>query len=150
MIFGNIKHEKTYSKIEDDLKVCFEYAKKNALSEFDKGSYQLDGDNIFVNIVEYETCGKEQRFWEAHKKYIDIHLMLEGSEIIDVGFIENLVQKDYQEKEDFLPLEGDPTGSIKLEEGDFLVCYPEDAHMTAIKVNKKSSIKKAIFKVRLK
>ena len=76
MIFGNIKHEKTYSKIEDDLKVCFEYAKKNALSEFDKGSYQLDGDNIFVNIVEYETCGKEQRFWEAHKKYIDIHLII--------------------------------------------------------------------------
>ena len=150
MIFGNINHEKTYSNIDMDLKNCLEYARENSLYNFDKGSYPIDGENIFVNIVEYETCEKEERFWEAHKKYIDIHLMLEGSEIIDVAFIENLTQKEYQEKEDFLPLDGEASSSIKLQKGDFLVCYPEDAHMTAIKVKEKSSIKKAIFKVRLK
>ncbi|MEG1131271.1 MAG: YhcH/YjgK/YiaL family protein [Romboutsia sp.] len=150
MIFGSINHEKTYANIDKDLLTCFEYAKKNKLVDFEKGSYQIDGDNIFVNIVEYETCEKEERFWEAHKKYIDIHLMLEGIERIDVGFIESLQQKEYQEKDDFLPLEGEASGCVNLSKGDFLVCYPEDAHMTAIKVNEKKKIKKAIFKVILR
>lgn len=62
MIFGNIAHEKTYSNIEKDLLTCFEYAKNNSLVDLEKGSYAIDGEDIFVNIVEYETVEKEERF----------------------------------------------------------------------------------------
>ena len=130
MIFGNINHEKTYSNLSKDLLTCFEYTKKNSLADFEKGSYK-----------------KEDRFWEAHKKYIDVHLLLEGSEKIALNFIENLEQKEYEEESDFLPLEGEPNSYVELKKGDFLVCYPEDAHMTALKVKEKENIKKAIFKV---
>ena len=147
MIFGNINHEKTYSNLDKDLLTCFEYAKNNELVNFEKGSYEIDGKDIFVNIVEYDTCEKEDRFWEAHKKYIDIHLMLDGIERIDLNFIENLNQKQYEEENDFLPLNGEANSHVELSKGDFLVCYPEDAHMTALKVNGKKYIKKAIFKV---
>ena len=101
MIFGNINHEKTYSNLDKDLLTCFEYAKNNELVNFEKGSYEIDGKDIFVNIVEYDTCEKEDRFWEAHKKYIDIHLMLDGIERVDLNFIENLNQKQYEEENDF-------------------------------------------------
>ena len=147
MIFGNINHEKTYSILSKDLLTWFEYTKKNSLADFEKGSYKIDGNEIFVNIVGYETCEKEDRFWEAHKKYIDVHLLLEGSEKIALNFIENLEQKEYEEESDFLPLEGEPNSYVELKKGDFLVCYPEDAHMTALKVKEKENIKKAIFKV---
>lgn len=147
MIFGNINHEKTYSSLDKDLLTCFEYAKNNQLIDYEKGSYVIDGEDLFVNIVGYETCEKEDRFWEAHRKYIDVHLMLDGCERIDINFIENLEQKEYQEEGDFLPLDGKNNGYVELRENDFLVCYPEDAHMTAIKVNQKENIKKAIFKV---
>ena len=147
MIFGNINHEKTYSNLDKDLVRCLNYAKENNLLEYEKGSYEIEDKDIFVNIVEYETCEKEDRFWEAHKKYIDVHLMLDGCERIDINFIENLEQKEYEEEGDFLPLEGEHNSYVELRKGDFLVCYPEDAHMTAIKVNEKENIKKAIFKV---
>lgn len=147
MIFGNISHEKTYSTLEKDILRCLDYAKENSLIDLEKGSYEIDGQDIFVNIVGYETCEKEDRFWEAHRKYIDVHLMLDGCERIDVNFIENLEQKEYEEEGDFLPLDGKANGYVELRKGDFLVCYPEDAHMTAIKVNEKEKIKKAIFKV---
>lgn len=147
MIFGNINHEKTYSNLDKDLLACFEYAKNNQLIDYEKGSYVIDGEDLFVNIVGYETFEKEDRFWEAHRKYIDVHLMLDGCERIDINFIENLEQKEYQEEGDFLPLEGENNGYVELRKNDFLVCYPEDAHMTAIKVNQKKNIKKAILKV---
>ncbi|MEF9990952.1 MAG: YhcH/YjgK/YiaL family protein [Romboutsia sp.] len=147
MIFGNINHEKTYSNLDKDLLTCFEYAKNNNLIDFEKESHIIDGDDIFVNIVGYETCEKEDRFWEAHRKYIDIHFMLDGCERIDLNFIENLKQKEYEEDGDFLPLEGSNNGYVELRKDDFLVCYPEDAHMTALRVGEKENIKKAIFKV---
>lgn len=150
MIFGNVNHAKTYSNIENDLLVCLNYVKNNSLIDYEKGSYEIDGKNIFVNIVEYKTCEKEDRFWEAHKQYIDVHIMLDGCERIDLNFIENLEQKEYQEDGDFLPLDGDANSYVELRKNDFLVCYPEDAHMTAIKVNNEQNIKKAIFKVRIK
>ena len=42
-------------------------------------------------------------------------------------------QKEYEEEGDFLPLSGQESAIVTLEKGDFLICYPEDAHMTAIK-----------------
>ena len=104
---------------------------------------------MFVNIVEYETTTEDKRFWEAHKNYLDLHFMLDGEEIINVNFIDNMKQIEFVEKDDFLSLEGNKKSSILLEEGDFLICYPNDAHMTAIKVSDSKKIKKAIFKVKI-
>ena len=147
MIFGNIKNLHEYDYLPVDIKKCFEYAASNNLLDFEKGSYKIDGNNLFVNIVEYETIDVENRFWEAHKNYLDLHLMLDGKEQIDVNFIGNMEEKEFVEKDDFLPLEGDKNGHVILEKGDFLVCYPNDAHRTAVKVNNPKKIKKAIFKI---
>ena len=116
-------------------------------SEFEKGSHEIDDDKLFVNIVEYETTTEEKRFWEAHKYYLDLHLMLDGTEQIDVNFIENMEEKVFVEKDDFLPLEGEKNSHVILNNGDFLICYPNDAHRTAVKVNEPIKIKKAIFKI---
>ena len=147
MIFGNIKNLHEYDYLPVDIKKCFEYAASNNLLDFEKGSYKIDGNNLFVNIVEYETIDVENRFWEAHKNYLDLHLMLDGKEQIDVNFIGNMEEKEFVEKDDFLPLEGDKNGHVILEKDDFLICYPNEAHRTAVKVNNPKKIKKAIFKI---
>ncbi|MDD7305059.1 MAG: YhcH/YjgK/YiaL family protein [Peptoniphilaceae bacterium] len=149
MIFGNIKNLKEYDFLEDSIKECFAYSKNNDLLSYKKGSHEIDGDRLFVNIVEYETCDKDQRFWEAHKKYLDIHFMLDGEERIDLNFLNNMQEEDYVEEEDFLPSQGKSNSSVILRKGDFLICYPNDCHKTAIKVKESEKIKKAIFKVKI-
>lgn len=149
MIFGNSSQKKICSLLEEKVQRCLEYAKTHNLVEYKPGSYPIEGEDIFVNIVEYETKTPEERFWEAHKKYIDIHYLLRGQEQINLNFIEKMEQKEFVEKDDFLPLEGQSAASVILNETDFLVCYPEDGHMTAIKVDKPMTIKKAIFKAAL-
>ena len=95
MIFGNITQEKTYAFLPEDLKECFAYAKEHDLVSYEKGSHPIDGERLFVNVVEYETTRPENRFWEAHRNYLDVHLMLDGQEQIDLNFIENMEQKEY-------------------------------------------------------
>lgn len=147
MIFGNIKNLQEYDYLLSDIKKCFEYASSNDLLNYEKGSYKIDGDDLFVNIVEYETTDVENRFWEAHRKYLDLHLMLDGQEQIDINFIGNMKKKEFVEKDDFLPLEGDKNGHVILKKDDFLICYPNDAHRTSVKVGHSQKIKKAIFKI---
>lgn len=56
---------------------------------------------------------------------------------------------EYKEADDFLPMEGDMQASVILKPGDFLICYPEDAHRTGVIATKVSDLKKGIFKVKI-
>ena len=150
MVFGNVRDLKDYGYLEEEVLKCFAYAKEHDLLAFEKGSHEIEGDNLFVNIVEYKTTTPEERFWEAHRQYLDLHFMLRGPEQIDVNFIDNMEQKDFVEKDDFLPLEGESNSHVVLTEGDFLLCYPKDAHRTAVQVKEPVTIKKAIFKIKIK
>ena len=95
MVFGNIRDLKDYSWLEEEVLKCFRYAKEHDLQGYEKGSHEIDGDDLFVNIVEYETTTPENRFWEAHRQYLDLHFMLRGPEQIDVNFIDNMEQKEF-------------------------------------------------------
>ena len=147
MIFGNVNHLEEFPFLEKKIMECFAYLKEHDLASYEKGYHKIDGDRFFVNIVEYTTTTPEERFWEAHRQYLDVHVMLHGSEQIDVNFIQNMEQKSFVEKDDFLPLEGDKNGSVILRNDDFLICYPSDGHRPAVSVNEPEPIKKAIFKV---
>ena len=149
MVFGNIRDLKDFAYLEENVRRCFDYAREHDLLSYEKGSHPIDVDELFVNIVEYETTTPENRFWEAHRQYLDLHLMLRGPEQIDINFIDNMEQKEFVEKDDFLPLEGNPNSHVVLDEGDFLLCYPADAHRTAVQVGNPAVIKKAIFKIRI-
>ncbi len=149
MIFGNLNNLGEFSFLEEKVRECFAYAKSHDLASYEKGSHEIDGERLFVNIVEYTTTTPEERFWEAHKNYLDVHVMLHGTEQIDVNFIQNMELKEFVAEEDFLPMEGEKNSSVILRDNDFLICYPSDGHRTAVAVNEPQTIKKAIFKVRV-
>lgn len=149
MIFGNLNNLGEFPFLEEKVRECFDYAKRHDLASYEKGSHEIDGERLFVNIVEYTTTTPEERFWEAHKNYLDVHVMLHGTEQIDVNFIQNMEVKEFVPQEDFLPMEGEKNSSVILRDNDFLICYPSDGHRTAVAVNEPQTIKKAIFKVRV-
>lgn len=149
MVFGNIKDLKDYAWLEEGVRKAFDYAASHDLLSYEKGRHDIDGDELYVNMVEYTTTTPEERFWEAHRQYLDLHLMLRGPEQIDVNFIDNLEQKEYVPADDFLPLFGEPNSHVVLNAGDFLLCYPADAHRTAVAVDGPATIKKAIFKIKI-
>ncbi|MEY8392309.1 DUF386 domain-containing protein [Lachnospiraceae bacterium] len=149
MIFGNVNHMDEFSFLDHSVKECYAYYRNHDLGAYERGSHEIDGERLFVNVVEYMTTAAENRFWEAHKKYLDVHVMLRGEEQIDVNFIWNMHLKEYVAEEDFLPMQGEKNGSVILRPGDFLICYPADGHRTAVAAGEPQTVKKAIFKVRI-
>lgn len=147
MIFGNVKCLDDYSFLSEQIQKCFAYAADNNLKDADCGRYEIDGDVLYVNVISYDTSKAEERFWEAHKKYLDIHLMLQGVEQIDLNFLQSMVLKEYVPEKDFLPMDGESNSSVLLAEGDFLICYPTDAHRPGVAVSEPQQVKKAVFKI---
>ena len=66
MIFGNIKDKERYNFIDERILECFKYAIENNLNKFSTGTHEINGDDVFVNVVSYKTTNKADRFWEAH------------------------------------------------------------------------------------
>lgn len=150
MILGKLDRKDSYGTLEAGVAEVLDYVKNHNLAAMDKGSHPIDGKRLFVNIVEYDTTAPEKRFWEAHKDYLDVHVPISGLEQIDLNFLEDLEAGDYKKEDDFQAAFGDARTSAILKNGDFLVCYPQDAHRTAVAAHgKPERVKKAIFKVRI-
>jgi biofilm protein TabA len=116
------------------------------------GRYDIDGDNIYAMVMTYDTRSAEALKFEAHKKYIDIQLLLEGVEFLDVSLPENCqVDTPYSEQDDVMFF-GSPQNftSVLLEPGNFAVLYPHDIHRPCRMVKDKKQIRKMVLKVRVK
>lgn len=147
MIYATLDHV-LESDINEKLQACVHYAKNHTLVDYELGRHEVQ-DGIFVNIVSYETKERSECFYEAHRAYIDVHLMLQGEEIIDINDIDAMRQEAFKEEEDFLPLFGERKLEVHMCKDDVLICFPHDAHQTAVYIDEPKHIKKAIFKVKI-
>ena len=127
----------------------------HALDELDStfggkepGRYDLDGDDLFAMVQEYDTKLKSEGSWEAHRQYADIQLVVDGSEHMGYAPVTSLIQGSYDAEGDFLPLDGDGM-FIDMRAGTFMVLFPQDAHMPGMAIESPSPVRKVVVKVRL-
>jgi len=120
------------------------------VSNYQKGKFDILGDVFFGIGLEYITKNETECLWEAHKKYLDIHLILEGEERINIAETESMKQTmEFDYKNDYQLFEGKKQQSIVIKKGEFLALYPNECHKTAVKIDQKSSVKKIVFKILL-
>ena len=79
MIVDNIKNAKLYYSLHPEFKAAFECL-ASLTAESENKRYEINGDNCFVNLTEYENKCEAECKYEAHAKYIDIQFMVKGKE----------------------------------------------------------------------
>lgn len=140
MIFDKLEHIKRYP-------LGLEFILQDLLKdEFNKGRFGIDGDQKFGIDLSYETKEENLALWEAHRKYLDIHILVEGEEKISVSDITSMTSsKEYED--DYELFEGNAENTIHLKKGYFLVLFPNEVHKTSIQVTESVSVKKKVYKV---
>ena len=98
----------------------------------------------------YQTISDEESFFEAHEKFLDIHLMLSGRERVEIASPKALTQFDSQPENDFYAYRGQGTHKLVLAPGDFLVVWPDDAHKIKMMLERPETVTKAVFKVKIR
>lgn len=145
MIIDVLVQADKYISLHKDFKLVFDFLKNNDLSTMECGIHKLRGDEVFFNLQEYET--KPTQKLEAHKKYIDIQVVVTGEEYMGYTNINNTtVTEEYDTERDVMFLNGE-VDKVKADNKTFIVFYPEDAHMPALSINSPKQVKKAIFKI---
>jgi YhcH/YjgK/YiaL family protein len=149
MIIDKLSNSHLYSKHGTKLLQAFDYLEKNDFSKIQPGKYEIEGDNIFAIVNEYQTKNESEGKPESHKKYIDVQYVFKGSELM--GYAQTGDQEIieiYNEKNDITFYCGE-CSFIKLDAGMFAIFFPGEVHLPGIKIGEKSLVKKVVVKIKV-
>lgn len=124
------------------------FIESNDLNSLPVGTTEIDGKNLWVNIVETELKPLSAAKFEAHNNYIDIQIPLSAAEQFGVKERNFCTQPIgiFNDDQDYI-LFNDPINDIKsVAPGEMIVFAPNIAHAPLIG---NGNIRKAIFKVRV-
>lgn len=148
MIYAKNADALAYRGIHPNLDLALEHITPEFLASLrDNQRVELKGDLVYCTRFTYETIPQEESFFEAHRRYLDIHIMVEGEERVDMNRPEDLKLTDAQEGNDFYAYQGESWHSAVLRPGAFLVVFPGDAHRIKVQVDGPKTVSKAVFKV---
>ena len=94
MIYAKNSDALTYRGIHPNLDMALERITKEFLSSVGEERVEIKGSDVYATRFTYETIPEEESFFEAHKNYLDIHLMLEGAERVEIAPPETLTEFD--------------------------------------------------------
>ena len=126
---------------------AIEFIQTHDLNALENGKHIIDGDNLFVNIVDSDMKTPQQARLEVHDKYIDIQVPLSKEETFGVKDRSEckLPDGEMNTEKDILFYK-DPVGvTITAKPGEVITFDTDTAHAPLIGEGK---IHKAIFKVR--
>lgn len=141
--FENIKNYEGCKRVYQAL----EFAAGADFMSMDLGRYEIDGDNLFYMVQEYDS--KEYKnISESHDKYIDIQFLVSGEEI--VGYAPRSCEKKLLEENpdsDYCLYECD-VEFVGLKPGNFAVFFPNDIHSPGVMKEKPVKCRKVVMKIK--
>lgn len=149
MIYTSKKGIFEYYGISTHLDTAIELIQEADFTELDNGRNDVDGDDVYINRFSYDTVDEKDAFFEAHKHYIDVHVVLSGEEKIGISDRSILESLGYDEDSDSYELVGECEQYVKLKPGKILICFPRDAHKVKIINNGANKVDKAVIKVKI-
>lgn len=148
MILDNLNNSSFYNSLNDEMARAFEFLKETDLADLSPGKHLINGDKLYISVQDTITKPIVEGFWEAHRKYIDIHYVIEGKERMGYAHTGELKAGPYDEEKDFMRLEGEDAGMFfTVVPGTFVVMMPQDAHMPGICVDIPERLKKVVIKL---
>lgn len=115
------------------------------------GRVEIDGDNLYVNVMAFDAKSPEDQLAEKHEEYIDVQYLIDGEETIGWFPLREGLEptKPYAVEGDYaLYAPADDEVALRLKPGMFAIFYPHDIHRPGMGENG-GKIKKAVAKVRM-
>jgi YhcH/YjgK/YiaL family protein len=112
------------------------------------GRHEIDGDAVYALVQRYTSKSAGSGRWEAHQRYADVQVVLEGTERIGYGQMTRFARGTYDPAKDIEFLTGD--GSfMELAAGDFVVLWPGEVHMPGMAAGAPAPVTKIVIKIRM-
>lgn len=144
MIITKIEKLSAYKALSEDFERAVAFAA--TLADKKPGRYDCD-ECVFAFVQEGETKSWQESRFEAHRRYLDIQMILDGEENVVWQAIEELTPTaPFDEMGDvgFYTGEGN---LLTMKAGDAYIAFPEDGHMPCVHSAEPHTYRKIVVKV---
>jgi len=151
MIFGHIQQAETdFSWLPAPVQTVLSHLKATDFESKPVGAYELQGKDIYVQVMDVTTKERAETRPAVHQKYIDVQFIWRGREkigvVIDNG--RNAVAEDLLADRDVLFYRGVENESVlEMHPGNFAVFFPSDVHRPLWQVDGPESVRKVVAKI---
>lgn len=152
MIFDTANNLGYYKNlgIGDRYAKAVEFLKTADLANLPVGKFEIDGDNVYYMVAEYNTIPWEETTYEAHEKYTDIQYVIKGSEIMTFAPVAALEATElYNEEKDFIHYSNaNPGIKVVNGPGEYMIFKPGDGHKGKSQNGASGPVKKIVMKIK--
>jgi YhcH/YjgK/YiaL family protein len=130
MILDRFPQAERYAPLHPGFAQAFAFLKRADLRQLPLAKYAIDGDRVYATIARSAGRTRQEAKLEAHRKYIDIQVVLDGVDQMGWKSIADCRRSEgpYDEEKDVELLADAPDAWIDVGPGTFTIFYPEDAH----------------------
>lgn len=149
MILGRISDLRTQTGISPQLLAIIKQALAMRPEILSAGHHEIDGDDIFMNVMSFNTSEPQSKRYEQHREYLDIQVLLSGWERIDFGPTGAATEPDvYHEDDDYLLCdEVAPCQTLHMQPGMFVIFLPGEPHKPGCISEMAQPVSKVVIKV---
>ncbi len=146
MIVDSLDQFAKYARLNPHFATAFTVLNRANLSSLTEGRLEVDGLNVYAEVIRGQGRKPGDAPLETHNKYIDVHFVLDGTDLIGWKPRKDLVLPRTKEDPhaDVIFYDDTPDAWVELKPGQFAICFPDDGHAPMISVGE---IHKVVVKV---
>ncbi|CQQ52473.1 NanQ anomerase/TabA/YiaL family protein [Yersinia enterocolitica] len=150
MILDELKSAVNNALYPDAIRRTLATISKMDLTNFPAGELDIEGREIYLNHIIASSKPLYEQAPELHRYYIDIHILLEGSEVIGASPSAQGQRPtmDFDTERDYGLFEGITTETLlTLAPGDIALLFPGELHRPMGTLGDVASLRKIVVKV---
>lgn len=147
MIVDSLAKLDFYAPINERFTRALAYLRGVDLKALPEGKYEIDGDEIYMMISERDLKTKADAAMEAHDRYIDIQVVVDGHEGFGWKYREECTapRGEMNTVKDIIFYDDVPSTYFELKAGEAAIFFPDDAHAPLVG---EGHVKKCVIKVK--
>lgn len=148
MIIDKIENLEQYSSLNPWFAQVVTFIQQTDLMQLPLGRNEIDGDNLYANVMQTSPKSQEEAKMETHRAYIDIQIPLTDSERMGYTPTVDCPEADapYNETDDYQLYTAPCQSYCEVKPGMMAIFFPQDAHAPAIS---DKGLRKVVFKVKV-
>ena len=149
MICDTLNQLHLYKGFHKNLDTAIAFLAAHPLDTLPLGRTEVDGDEVFINVMDADLKPHTGSHAEYHRLYADLQIDLTGSEHLGWAS-EGTEQGEFDEENDFGLRTGPEHCGMTLGEGRFAVFFPGELHKPSCKTPGCDHVRKAVVKILMK
>ena len=149
MLVDSFDYIACYKGLHPNLDTAIDRLNSHTLDALENGKTIIDGENVFVNVMDADLRDAEGAAFEYHRRYADLQIDLSGSE--HWGWAsEGKPEGEFSTESDAGFASGPEHAGGELGEGRFVIFFPGELHKPSCKTPGCDHVRKAVVKILMK